>query len=96
MLRAVLLAIGVVALVGAALVGVLCRALFPVGLWLGVWGIMLVGGILFERGRYKPATPGDPGPGWIATEERFVDPQTGESVTVFYQPSTGERRYVGR
>jgi hypothetical protein len=96
MLRTVLLAIGIVALVGAALIAVLCWALFPVCIWLGFWGIVLVGGILFERGRYKPATPDHPGPGWVATDERFVDPQTGQQVTVFYQPSTGERRYVGR
>jgi len=70
----------------------------PVGLvvWLGLVGAALVGGILFERGRYKPAAPGVPGPGWVATGERFVDPQTGEDVAVYYQPSTGERRYVAR
>jgi hypothetical protein len=95
MLRAVLLVVGIVAL-GAALVAALCRAPFPFVIWLGMIGVALVGGILFERGRYKPAAPGHPGPGWIATDERFVDPQSGEAVTVYYQPSTGERRYVGR
>jgi hypothetical protein len=95
MLRSVLLAIGIVAL-GAALILALCHAPFPLVFWPGVWGILLVGGILFERGRYKQATPDHPGAGWVATDERFVDPQTGERVTVFFQPSTGERRYVGR
>jgi hypothetical protein len=95
MLRSVLLAIGIVAL-GAAPICALCGAPFPLIFWLSLWGILLVGGILFERGRYKPAAPGHPGPGWVATDERFVDPDTGERVTVFYQPSTGERRYIGK
>jgi hypothetical protein len=49
---------------------------------------------LFERGRYKPNSPDRPGADWIATDERFLDPESGEIVTVFYQPQTGERRYV--
>ena len=95
MLRSVVLVIGVGALVSALIAG-LCRAPFPLVLWLTVVGVAFVGGILFERGRYKPATSGHPGAGWIATDERFVDPQTREQVTVYYQPHTGERRYVGR
>lgn len=31
---------------------------------------------------------------WRATDERFVDPETGHLVTVWFDPSTGERRYV--
>ena len=96
MLRAVLMAIGVVALAGAALLAALCPVMFPVYLWLGLWGTVLLGGIVFERGRYKPARPGHPGPGWVPTDERFVDPRSGATVTVYFQPSTGERRYVGR
>jgi hypothetical protein len=95
MLRAVLLAVGGAAL-ALALAAAICHAPFPLVMWLTVIGIALVGGILFERGRYKPAVSGHPGPGWIATDERFVDPQSGETVTVYYQPSTGERRYIGR
>lgn len=33
-------------------------------------------------------------PTWEATDERFLDPQTGETVQVFYDPCSGERRYV--
>ena len=95
MLRGVLLAFGVVALGGAAVMAAWCWALLPLCFWLAFWGIVLVAGILFERGRYKPPTQATPGPGWLATEERFVDLQTGERVTVYYRPSTGERRYVG-
>jgi hypothetical protein len=95
MLRAVLVVVGGVALV-SALVAAICRAPFPLVMWLTVIGVVLTGGILFERERYKPAVPGHPGPGWVATNERFVDPQSGEIVTVYYQPSTGERRYIER
>ncbi|MBV9526850.1 hypothetical protein [Sphingomonas sp.] len=28
------------------------------------------------------------------TDERFVDPETGQIVTVWFDPATGERRYV--
>jgi hypothetical protein len=61
---------------------------------LGIPGLVLTGAILFERGRYKPNSPDRPGADWIATDERFLDPESGEIVTVFYQPQTGERRYV--
>ena len=94
-LRSALLLVGIAAL-AAAFVAAVARAPLGLVIWLAVMGAALVGGILFERGRYKPAAPGHPGPGWVATDERFIDPQTGESVTVYYQPSTGERRYVGR
>jgi hypothetical protein len=65
-------------------------------MWLTVVGAALVGGILFEHGRYKPAAPDHPGAGWVATGERFVDPESGREVAVYYQPTSGERRYVGR
>jgi hypothetical protein len=31
---------------------------------------------------------------WRATDERFVDPESGRLVTVWLDPATGERRYV--
>lgn len=31
---------------------------------------------------------------WQTTDERFVDPETGKLVTVWYDPESGERRYV--
>ena len=49
---------------------------------------------MFERWRYKPLTDARLGPDWVATDERFVDPETGKLVTVYYHPATGERRYV--
>ena len=92
-MRTFLLVVGI-ALLAASLATALTGG--PVGtvLRLGIPGLALTGAILFERGRYKPNSPDWPGPDWIATDERFVDHESGEIVTVFYQPQTGERRYV--
>ena len=59
-----------------------------------VIGGFLVLGVVFERIAYKPVDRAPSGPGWRATDERFVDPTTGATLTVFVKPSTGERRYV--
>jgi hypothetical protein len=95
MLRKVLLAIGGI-LLAAALVVVVARGPGVAAGHLAFWGFVLLAALVFERGRYKPAAPGHPGPDWIATDERFVDPESGKEVTVFYHPSSGERRYIGR
>ncbi len=57
-------------------------------------GLVLIIGPLIERWRYKPLAEQRPGPDWTATDERFVDPETGRLVTVYYHPASGERRYV--
>ncbi len=62
--------------------------------WLAGWGLILIIGLLIERWRYKKLTGPRPGPEWIATDERFVDPETGKMVTVYFHPATGERRYI--
>ena len=49
--------------------------------------------ILFERNRYKQVADRPP-PGWEATGERFVDPETGKMVAVYYDPKSGQRQYV--
>jgi hypothetical protein len=59
-----------------------------------VIGLFLVLGVVFERIVYKPVDRAPSGPDWRATGERFVDPTTGSTLTVFVKPSTGERRYV--
>jgi len=58
------------------------------------WGAFLVAAIVLERVRYKRLVSGRPGPGWERTTERFVDEETGRTVTVYIQPETGERAYV--
>lgn len=92
MLRAVLLCIGIF-LVGVTLVAASAGRPIRVVLAPAVCGAILTAGILLERGRYKPASTSQPGPDWVATGERFVDSPTGDTVTVFYDPATGQRRY---
>ena len=57
-------------------------------------GLVLLFGLAVERWRYKPVTGRPTGADWVPTHERFVDPESGRLVTVFYHPATGERRYV--
>jgi hypothetical protein len=92
MLRAVILTIGTLMMLG----GVLVAAIAMVGpaLWLFAAGGLIVIGTVFERVLYKPLADTGPGPGWTDTGERFVDPGTGKMVDVFYNASTGERQYV--
>ena len=61
----------------------------------GVFVLILVIWLLFRKGGYK-RVPLDapPGPDWVLTEERFVDPSSGESLEVWFHPSSGERAYV--
>jgi hypothetical protein len=93
LLRAALLVIGGVMPAGAAIGAVAgCRpaAIIP----LAVWGAIFAGGVIIERWRYRPLSEDRPGRDWQATTERFVDPESGRLVTVFFNPATGERRYV--
>lgn len=72
-----------------ALAGIVGPAIYA-----GSLGALLFVGLVFERWRYKPLSEARLGPDWVATDERFVDPETGKLVTVYYHPATGERRYV--
>jgi hypothetical protein len=56
--------------------------------------VILFLGLLFERFVYKPIRSEAPGPGWDKTQEKFTDPQSGQTVAVYYNARTGERRYV--
>ena|SRR5215831_10531158 len=56
-------------------------------------GLVLLLGIVFERWRYRNEPPPD-NARWQKTSERFTDTQTGRVVEVFYDPQSGERRYV--
>jgi hypothetical protein len=58
-----------------------------------VFGTLLLLGTVFERWRYKPPQSVGAAKG-SATGERFVDPETGALMEVWYDPSTGERSYV--
>ncbi len=82
-LGCVLLAVGVFHLITGAASG------WP----MTIWGLVLALAVVFERWRYRQHEQLGSGE-WQATEERFVDPESGRLMQVFYQPTTGERRYV--
>jgi hypothetical protein len=79
-------------------------AVFVLGLVLAAagipaWAIVVGAGVVFlgtlcERIYYKRLQAKAPGPDWVRTTERFVDPQTGRTVTIYVHPTTGERAYV--
>jgi len=92
MLRTVLIALGAVALL-CGMAALATGASSPAVVF-GVWGAVLLAAVLVERFRYKPIEAGRPGPGWQRTTERFVDDETGQNVTVYVEPGTGERAYV--
>ncbi len=95
MLRSALLILGATLTAAALLAAVFGR--LPLAWHLVIPGAVLLFAMLNEvRRRYKPLQRDPPGPGWVETPERFVDPETSKEVTVYYQPSSGERRYVGR
>ena len=92
MLRTIVLALGVALLIGSAL-----SALYGdpgLTLWLLAVGGTITAGTAFERVFYKPISPEKPGRGWTDTGERFIDPESGRIVEVFFDPTSGERKYV--
>ena len=94
MLRGAVLAVGILLLLaGAATAG------FHVPgatLWLLIAGGVITAGTLLERVIYKPLLRERPGAGWVKTAERFIDPDSGKAVDVFYNPTSGERQYVAQ
>jgi hypothetical protein len=64
------------------------------GVGLIIMGSLILLGTLWERYRYKRLADASPGPGWIDTGERFLDPSTGDLVAVYGRQNDGERQYV--
>ena len=57
-----------------------------------IWGGLIAAAVWLERWRYRTRGATDGGD-WQKTDERFIDPESGQPVQVFYNPRTGERRY---
>ena len=91
MLRRIIIAYGLLCLVGAVVLFALHVTLVLV-IYLAVNGLLIVGGILFERRGYRPKVSWVDGT-WEKTGERFIDPTTKREVEVYYNPQTGERDY---
>lgn len=64
----------------------------PAAMPLLIWGAVLLLAAVFERWRYRPHT--SQAGGWQPTDERFIDPQSGQAMQVLYNPHSGERRYI--
>ncbi|KQV50762.1 hypothetical protein ASC95_15555 [Pelomonas sp. Root1217] len=79
------LAVGMIGL-GARLAGHHDAAPFA------IWGCVIAAAVLLERWRYR-SRDATPHGNWQKTEERFVDPESGKTMLVFYNPQTGGRRY---
>jgi hypothetical protein len=92
MLRNVVIAIGVACLAGGLIA--LATGVCPPAFVFIFWGAIIVLGTVYERFRYKPIENATPGTGWVATSERFIDDETGQAVTVWLDPASGERKYV--
>lgn len=91
MLRNAVLVIAVVALVVGLLL-LSTRLFIPAG-WLLLNGTLLLLGTLFERWRYKQSKTAAAAKG-VATDEKFIDTETGALMQVYYDAATGERSYV--
>ena len=92
MLRSVLVFLALAAIALGALC--LITGHNPPAYTLLIWGAILLAAIVYERFRYKPLAQAAPRDGWERTTERFVDPDSGKTVTVYLQPGSGERQYV--
>ncbi len=103
MLRWALIAYGVLCLIGAVIL-LAAHVTTALVIYLAINGLLIAGGILFERSGYRSQvnlfersgyrskvnrTQGQ----WQPTGERFNDPTTGQVVEVYYNPQTGERDY---
>jgi hypothetical protein len=91
MLRNVVIAVSaILTCIGVVLVA--CGIHAP-GWQVLILGVIVLIGTLFERWRYS-RIEARPSGNWQRTDERFIDPSTGDPVEVMFDPSTGERRYV--
>ena len=90
MLRNVVLGLALLVLgTGVVLLAVQPANAFP----LLLFGTLLILGTVFERWRYKQPKSASAARG-SATGERFIDPESGALMEVWYDPATGERSYV--
>jgi hypothetical protein len=92
MLRSIVIAIGVLCIGGGVLA--LAAGVWPGAIGPTIFGALLLLGTVWERLYYKPLERSRPGPGWVATDERFVDDATGKPIRVWLEPKSGERAYV--
>jgi len=92
MLRSLVIVIGALCFIGGLIA--LLLGLCPPAFVFVFWGAILLLGTVYERVRYKPIEKVTPGAGWTRTDERFIDDETGQPVTIWLDPASGERKYI--
>ena len=91
---------------GLAVIVVALTSLLPhlglPALWIALMGGVLLAAAVFEVGRYRATASAAEGTGGASsgdggrfqrTDEVFVDPTTGVTTRVWFDPRSGERRY---
>jgi hypothetical protein len=91
LLRRLLIAYGVLCLIGALVLLVLHVTVVLV-IYLAINGLIITAGIFLERSSYRSKADTTQGK-WQSTGERFNDPTSGKLIEVYYNPQTGERDY---
>jgi hypothetical protein len=91
LLRRLLIAYGILCLIGA-LILLIAHVTIALVIYLAINGLIITGGILLERSSYRSNADRTQGK-WQPTGERFNDPTTGQIVEVYYNPQSGERDY---
>ena len=91
MLRRLLIAYGVLCLIGAGIL-LVAHVTIALVIYLAINGLIITGGILLERSSYRSKADTTQG-NWQSTGERFNDPTSGKLIEVYYNPQTGERDY---
>ena len=92
MLRTFVLVAAMLAVTAALYGAVIDPAVWPALLM----SVLVLAAILFERARYGAVQRPPVESGWQETAERFIDDASGRPITVWFNPATGERRYVDR
>ena len=90
MLRSILLIIVALLFVGALVLVTQAPEAWPALLMAS----LLVVGTVYERFHYRGAPVSGASRNWEPTAERFLDEESGRPVTVWFDPASGERRYV--
>lgn len=64
------------------------------GIGLMIMGAVIIASLALERRYGRPGAPTQvPDHAWEPTGERFIDDESGQSIEVWMDPLTGERRY---
>ncbi len=91
MLRKILIAYGLLCLIGAVIL-LAAHVTIALVIYLAINGLIIAGAILLERSSYRSKANTTQGK-WQPTGERFNDPTSGKMIEVYYNPQTGERDY---